>query len=286
MKYEVQHFIDGKFPIKFHTDRIYAEGNKQHTHKNIKNNFLTDIPVHWHEGLEIWRIVSGDPTVVLDTEQMSAKEANIVVINTSQLHTIRVTEGECVYEVLGIDHVFCKDFGFELENFFFMNVISDRQLSSIFDIITDEFYSGAPFYEAVILGECMKMLGILSRRYKTEKKPTDASLLKRTGIIREITGYISSNFGSQDILSELSTHLNYSTSYLTHLFLETVGTSIKEYQMCIKFNNAKKMLKKDGLSVFEVSKLCGYSTSSAFSTAFKKRVGITPAAYIKKSKSQ
>ncbi len=285
MKYEVQYFQDGKFPIKFHTDRIFAEGNKHHTHKNIKNNFPNEIPMHWHEGLEIWRIVTGNPTVILDTEPLSAKEGDIVVINTSRLHTIKVTESECVYEVLGIDDVFCKEFGFDLENIFFQNVISDGDLSLMFDKISDEFYSSFKFYEAVILGVCMEMLGNLSRNYRTEKRITDASLLKRTGIIRQMTRYISNNFSSQDILSQLSTHLNYSTSYLTHLFLESVGTSIKEYQMCIKFNNAKKMLSMESLSVFEVSKLCGYSTSSAFSTAFRKRVGITPAEYIRKNKT-
>ncbi len=220
MKYEIQHFQDKKFPIKFHTDRVYAEGNKHHNYKNIQNNSLAEIPMHWHEGLEIWQIVSGEPMVILDTEYIPVMEGDIVVINTNQLHTIRVTEGECLFKVLKIDDVFCKDFGFELEQFFFQNVISDKRISLIFDKITDGFYSGASYYEDIILGVCMELLGVLSRHYKTENKIKDASTLKRTGIIREVTKYISNNFQSQDILSELSTHLNYSTSYLTHFLPE------------------------------------------------------------------
>lgn len=280
-EYEVQDFSNEKFPLRYHTDRVYGPGSETHSYSNIKGNRFGEIQIHWHEWLEVWRIISGKPAIVLDTVQFSAEAGDIVVINTSQLHTIKVAEGECVYEVLGIDHLFCKDFGFDLQHFNYQTIIRDKQLSAIFDKITDEYYSQKPFYEAIILSSCMEMLGILSRWYTTDKKVIDDTLLKKTDIVRQMTQYISDNYSSQDILADLSEYLNYSKSHLSHIFISTIGISVKEYLLRTRFHYAKKMLGREKLSVFETAKKCGYNNAASFSTAFKKRIGITPAEYVR-----
>ncbi|MDN5217308.1 AraC family transcriptional regulator [Fulvivirgaceae bacterium BMA12] len=59
-------------------------------------------------------------------------------------------------------------------------------------------------------------------------------------------------------------------------FKEVFGKTVFQYFNELKMTHAREMLMKDDLSVGEVSALVGYKNPQHFSTAFKRRYGITP----------
>ncbi len=281
--YERQKFPSENFPIRFHTDRLYYGDRKEHNYQNIKNNRANEIQPHWHEGFELWRIKTGKPTLIIDDKRFKVKEGDVIAINTNQLHGIRVLSGECVYEVLGVEYNFCKTWGFVLDNLYFKNLINDQLISSLFDKISSEQYSQKDFYETIIISSCLEILGILSRNYKIDRPIANATF-EKLQVVRQMMQYISSMFASQQILKELSDKLTYSQYYLSHIFSKVTGMSVKDYQMQIRFQQAKKMLAQNKLTIFEIATICGYASESSFILAFRNRIGKTPLEYRKQKR--
>lgn len=85
-------------------------------------------------------------------------------------------------------------------------------------------------------------------------------------------------------IDALAKELGYNTYYMTKLFKNETGMSIKEYILREKTENAKILLETTNLNVNEVSDSLSFHSPSYFSTAFKKVTGYTPLEYRKRSK--
>lgn len=81
-------------------------------------------------------------------------------------------------------------------------------------------------------------------------------------------------------LSELSKSIDLSLKNLKKGFKEIYGKPVFKYLFDFKMEKAKQLLSKGNLNVNEVSYELGYSSSSHFIAAFKKKYGITPRTYI------
>ncbi len=283
--YQAQKFPEGNFPIRFHTDRLYVGEDERHSHQYIKNNRKNEIQPHWHEGLEILRIKKGTSVITIDDTQLFAKEGDVVVVNSNQLHVIRVYDGECLYEVLGLEYNYCKAWGFSLDEFYYKNLINDQRINGLFDKIAKENYGQKCFFQAIITSGCMEILGLLSRQYNAQK-PLSSTKIEKLQLVRQMMQYISSNFHSQNILKDLSELLKYSQHYLTHIFSKITGITVKDYQMQIRFKYAKKMLVENNLTILEIAEHCGYASVTSFTLAFRNKTGKTPCEYKKQKKNK
>ena len=81
-------------------------------------------------------------------------------------------------------------------------------------------------------------------------------------------------------LIELSKTINLSLKNLKKGFKEIYGKPVFKYLFDFKMERAKQLLSNGNLNVNEVSYDLGYSSSSHFIAAFKKKYGITPRTYI------
>ncbi len=95
--------------------------------------------------------------------------------------------------------------------------------------------------------------------------------------------YICKHIYDEIDIDALAKDLGYNTYYMTKLFKKETGTSMKEYILKEKVENAKILLKTTGLDINEVSDSLSFHSSSYFSTAFKKIAGCTPLEYRKQS---
>lgn len=92
----------------------------------------------------------------------------------------------------------------------------------------------------------------------------------------------------EDLNADLSTKgladfTKLNVSYLSKLFKQETGQTIKSYVTAAKMDTAQNLLKYSNLSYFEISASLGYSSQSAFTYAFRKFTGITPKKYREKN---
>ncbi len=94
-----------------------------------------------------------------------------------------------------------------------------------------------------------------------------------------VKNYMDENFQKQLSLKYLSTLANLNPAYFDRLFKTVIGVSPYNYLLEVRFNEAKNLLRFSKKSIDEIAELCGFSSTSYFSTSFKKKFGISPSGF-------
>jgi len=84
----------------------------------------------------------------------------------------------------------------------------------------------------------------------------------------------------------LASELNISIGYSSSLFKKLFGISFKEYVITERLETAKILLLSTDLKIYEISEKVGFEDPYYFSTAFKKRIGVSPNKYKERIKDR
>lgn len=95
----------------------------------------------------------------------------------------------------------------------------------------------------------------------------------------DILDYIKWNCQKDIRVSHIAKHFGYNEKYLSHLFTQVSGTSLKQYILLQKMEVAKFILTDTNNTISEISAQLGCSDCHNFMKAFKKVVGLTPTEY-------
>ena len=79
-------------------------------------------------------------------------------------------------------------------------------------------------------------------------------------------------------IGELARQIGLNEAKLMHDFKQLFGQTIFDFSQNLRMDEAKKLLETTERSITEVAFDVGYEYSSNFTTAFKRRFGITPSA--------
>ena len=94
------------------------------------------------------------------------------------------------------------------------------------------------------------------------------------------------NISEPPSLHELSEEIGLSLNKLKEGFKQLYGDTVFGYLLDHKMEEARSMLASNNYNVNEVGLKIGYSTSSHFIAAFKKKYGTTPKKYLMSLSSQ
>lgn len=103
----------------------------------------------------------------------------------------------------------------------------------------------------------------------------------RDSIIDVILNYIDHNYSESITLDNISPLFGYNSSYLGKIFTEKTGMSFHTYLDNVRIEKAKELLTCTKLQVYRIAKQIGYGNVDYFHIKFKKRTGLSPAAYRK-----
>ena len=111
----------------------------------------------------------------------------------------------------------------------------------------------------------------------------DEDNVRKIRLAKEI---ILKNMSEPPTLQELSEEIGLSLNKLKEGFKQLYGDTVFGYLLDHKMEEARRMLASTNYNVNEVGLRIGYSTSSHFITAFKKKYGTTPKKYLMSLSSQ
>jgi AraC-like DNA-binding protein len=98
-------------------------------------------------------------------------------------------------------------------------------------------------------------------------------------IYSDIADYIRRNISRNIKISEIADAFGYSPKYLSHLFSEIRGISLKQFITSQKMETACYYLTDSDKTVSEIAVELGFSDVHNFSKAFKKVTGLSPSSY-------
>ena len=94
---------------------------------------------------------------------------------------------------------------------------------------------------------------------------------------RDAEEYLAEQFASSTpTIGELARHIGLNEAKLMHDFKQLFGQTIFDFTQNLRMDEAKRLLETTERSITEVAFDVGYEYSSNFTTAFKRRFGITP----------
>ena len=94
--------------------------------------------------------------------------------------------------------------------------------------------------------------------------------------VSDILAYIDSHYTENISLISLSEKFYLSEFYLCRLFKEYTGRTVLGYLTSLRVNQAKRLLAGTDMPISRVAKASGFGSVSAFGSAFRARVGISP----------
>ncbi len=108
---------------------------------------------------------------------------------------------------------------------------------------------------------------------KMESEKIESNILSR------VKQYIRAHIHEQISLSEVAKAVYVSPNYISRLFRQQAGVTFIEYLTDLRIAEAKNLLERPDIKVYEVAEKAGYTNWKHFSRTFKGFTGINPSEY-------
>ncbi len=96
------------------------------------------------------------------------------------------------------------------------------------------------------------------------------------GIAEKTKSYILSHLAEDLSLSVIGKAMGFNSVYLSRIFKQKTGQSIREYIEECRMDLAKKLILNSRMKIYEVAEKCGYQNPAYFIKIFRAHFGITP----------
>lgn len=101
-------------------------------------------------------------------------------------------------------------------------------------------------------------------------------------IVSIITLLIQTSYHQDIRIESIADNMHLNRSYLSALFKQETGKSIKQYLQNYRITQAERLLTSTNLPIYEISYATGFQDPMYFSKLFKSTLGITPSQYREK----
>lgn len=155
------------------------------------------------------------------------------------------------------------------------NLPPSRQICDLFEEIMEETLQKQPFYEKLCIYKLLFLLTLLNRKSLQRNHPEGEHFDRIAQAVQHMNRYYSSDF----TLADYANLCNMSKYHFLRVFEQIVGSTPLEYRNNIRLEHAAELLCNEPLSVEEIGTMTGYSSASYFSSAFKRKFGLSPKKY-------
>lgn len=175
--------------------------------------------------------------------------------------------------------------------------IRERKLDCMFIIISgySEFSYAQQAISYNVSGYCLKPLNtaetqncLLQVKEKLDQRSTKSDTIIDTAVpnssFEKMLSYIDFHFAEPLTLKSLANSFHLNPNYCCSLFPKYTGQTFSQYITDIRINEAKKLLAASDLTLEEIAATVGFRDYFYFSKVFKKKCGLSPSTYRKRSR--
>lgn len=269
-----------------------------HIH-NIHHAF--QIPVHWHDELEIIYVKSGTLNVTISGENYIGNQGEAFVVSPGNLHFMGSKTGEVDYYtfLFPLEYV-----SFQSNDLLEKEVMSPLRHGKLMikpqvgdcvrdiceELIAVQLPSSALLTvggERKVIPEMSVQLNIKSILLQFFQKMLQYDFIVqnstsgRNTTEKEMISYIQQNYTGEISLKQFGEQFHLSEKYISRYFKEHFHITLSQYINHLRMEHARQLLQETTLSVTEVAMRSGYENVSYFIRSFKKMYGMSPLKYRK-----
>ena len=256
MFYQFQHFgISGYFCKEYG--------------KNI--NF----PVHLHNSYEFVYITEGEIEITIDSTVYNLKKGDSVLIFPHQLHSFSSESSK---------HMLCI-FSPELVQAFSSKILNKKPINNALTVNQYLVDALDNIQETSSTFEKKGLLYSICAEFSRNAEYKSIHSFDEN-ILQKIFDFVEKNYKDDCKLQSLANETGYNYSYLSRIFKRVTGISFNNYTNRYRISNACYLLNNSNNSILQCALESGYDSVRSFNRNFKNALGITPAEYQKKIRTE
>ena len=247
-----------------------------------------EIEAHIQQCDEITFAVEGEATFFSGTASQVVKAGEVHYIKKDILHKIVASNNEnfrfiCIGFIPDYDNFSVSAFYNAAASRAFFTLRDNGTIKNLSEFLIREFYNYDEFSTKMINGYLEEILITLARLICGKALDFKNNNCEKTAnfAIYKALRFIDREYMNIKNVKEVATKLSYSDYYLSHLFREKLGITLKEYLTKKKITYACELLSATSLSVEEISERLCFSSSHSFRRAFKQQISVSPSEFKK-----
>lgn len=256
-----------------------------------------DYNMHWHTGIEIIYGGKSNYTVTAGNTVYDMSDGDIIFIPSRILHSFSmVNQPDPLFFIIfkaepmftGGD-IYLGKYDSQTFNPLIRNTTIIRKseypdiyphietaVKSLIDIM--QSYTDGFRYLAV--SKLYEIIGLMYK-YKLAGSSIDDTVTDEqiTSITKAFV-YLENHFNEEISINDIAEHCGFSTKYFGRLFKKVTGSFFNEFLTDFRIKKATDMLRTGGTPIVDIPFACGFSATSTFYRAFKKKYGCSPKQFI------
>lgn len=247
---------------------------------------------HKHNGYEIYVFLCGNVNLHIEHSSVHLKRGNIAIINPTEYH-LAVSLDDSLYEriTLNISPAMLRSLSTHVTNFnrFFdtrqcgvNNVIllpedTLNELISLLQNLNEAIHSDQFGSDVLQRAYLAQILYTICNNYIVYK---EISVNIMPSLVSNTIQYVEQHAAEKISLNDIGKALNFNQNYISRLFKQNTGISLKQYILEKKISFAQSLLSQ-GYSVTDTCYKSGFADYSNFIRTFKQYTGETPGTFRK-----
>lgn len=267
------------------------------------NSGTWKMPLEWHRSLEIFYVLEGVGTYLIEDMSYNFKKGDLFVIGNQELHKSQLIDGQpfraivVMFDPELVKAIQIQDDIEPLDLFYDRPAQFSHQLEVyptlhesimyIFKQMIEEAERQEGYSSRGIVSLLQWLLIQLSRAYKEargDRMVNRFSGVRMKSVINNLLDYINQHYSKDINLEQVAHELNVNPSYMSREFKKSTNFTIVEFITAKRIRLARNLLRKTNYSVTKISSEVGYNNVTHFNWTFKKMMGISPVQYRKMSK--
>ena len=260
--------------------------------KNAGRSF--QIPVHWHDELEIIYVKGGFLTVSISGESYIGKPGDAFVVSPGNLHLMGSDTGTVDYYTFLFP---LKNLSFRADDLFeeklleplnsghlMINPRINDTAKELCEQLIEVHESKNQESESQLTAQIKTKIILLQFILEMWKKGfiIENDTNGRNTVEKEMVSYIQQNYTGKISLKEFGEQFHLSEKYISRYFKEHFHITLSQYITHLRLEHAKQLLQDTDIPVTEIAMQSGYQNVSYFIRTFKKAYGVSPLKYRKK----
>lgn len=255
-----------------------------------RDTYLKDVELHHHDFFEIYFLLSGDVTYLIESRIVHVMPGDLLLISPRELHQVVIRPEMSAYEryVLWVDPQTIQRLSTARSDLLagldpsrpgagsqLRLKSEDRsRIRDLLDLLYRE--AGSDAYGADLLRDSLLTQLLVTINRLVSQQGTWVDEDSRTNrAVAQVMNYVNLHYGEPLSLDMLAEQFYVSKYHLSHEFNRQVGTSVYHYIQKKRLLIARQLLAQ-GKKPSQVYSACGFSDYTGFYRAFKSEYGISP----------
>ena len=240
---------------------------------------------HWHNSLEIVLAICGGQYAWIDGQYYALyhDQSIPVIINSKSIHSFESGNPQpYIGLALQINYQFLKQVYHKIDHVYFKqpDMQTGKMIKEQIFLINQYYESKSDNKEMLIYASLYRLIYILADHLAVEKEnKIELKSEKNKKRITQIINYIDDHYQEELTIEQLSQVFHLSEGYLSKLFKENLGVTIKSYISQTRAKQVRQALLNSDLPLIDIAIGCGFPNVKSMNRVFQTLYHCTPNQY-------